>query len=142
MTDVPPPPPPASGYGATGQPALPNPLVSYWKKVVLENYANFEGRARRSEYWWFTLANVVVFVALFILGAISNVFLILLFVYWLALLVPSIAVAVRRLHDTDKAWYFILLGFVPFVGGIILLVLMVLDSTSGANQWGVSEKYP
>jgi uncharacterized membrane protein YhaH (DUF805 family) len=142
MTDVPPPPPPPANYGGAGQPAMSNPLVGYWKRVVLEKYADFTGRARRAEYWWFTLANLIAFIVLFILLAIAKIFVVLLVIYWIALIVPSIAVTVRRLHDTDKAWYFILFGLVPFVGGLIVLVFMVLDSTSGANQWGVSEKYP
>ena len=143
MTDVPPPPPPATyGGGGVPQPALPNPLIGYWKKCVLENYANFQGRARRSEFWWFALANVVVFIALFILGAIIKPLIFLAFIYWLAMIIPYIAVAVRRLHDTDKSGWFYLLGLIPFVGGIILLIFFVTDSTRGTNQWGTSEKYP
>ena len=68
MTDIPPPPP--SGYGAAGRPALPNPLVNYWKKVVLENYANFDGRARRAEFWWYFLANLIISVVLNIIDAV------------------------------------------------------------------------
>ena len=61
MTDVPPPPPPANyaGGGGTPQP-MANPLIGYWKKVVLENYANFDGRARRAEFWWYFLANLII----------------------------------------------------------------------------------
>jgi uncharacterized membrane protein YhaH (DUF805 family) len=62
--------------------------------------------------------------------------------YALAVIVPSLAVTFRRLHDTDKSGWWILIALVPFVGGIILLVLMCIDSTRGVNQWGVSEKYP
>ena len=67
MTDVPPPPP--SNYGGAGQPALPNPLISYWKKVVLENYTNFTGRARRAEFWWYFLANLIISIVLNIIDA-------------------------------------------------------------------------
>jgi uncharacterized membrane protein YhaH (DUF805 family) len=143
MTDVPPPPPPPSyGGGGAPPPALPNPLISYWKRVVLEKYADFSGRARRAEYWWFTLANIIAVLVLIILVAIAKIFWVLYILYLLALIVPSLAVTFRRLHDTDKSGWWILIGLVPFVGGIILLVLMCIDSTSGANQWGVSEKYP
>ena len=142
MTDVPPPPPPSSsGYGGAGQPALPNPLVSYWKKVVLENYANFRGRARRSEYWWFTLANVIAIVVLILLIAVAKIFWVLYVVYLLALIVPSIAVTIRRLLDSDKSGWWILIGLIPF-GGLVVLIFMLLDSTRGANRWGVSDKYP
>src|SRR5207302_6213198 len=130
-----------ANYGGPPQP-MSNPLVGYFKRVVLEKYADFSGRARRAEYWWFTLANVIVDVVLLILAAASNVFFVLLVIYWIALIVPSIAVTFRRLHDTDKSGWFILFGFVPFVGGLILLIFMVLDSTHGTNQWGTSEKYP
>jgi len=140
VTDVPPPPPPVP-YGGASQP-MSNPLVGYFKRVVLERYADFSGRARRAEYWWFTLSNAIVAIVLLILAAASKVFLVLLVIYWLALIVPSLAVAFRRLHDTDKSGWFILFGFVPFVGGLILLIFMVLDSTHGTNQWGTSEKYP
>jgi uncharacterized membrane protein YhaH (DUF805 family) len=144
--DVPPPPPPpppgTGGSGAPGSPPIGNPLVGYWKQVVLERYAQFTGRARRAEYWWFALANVICIVALLLLSGITKIFLVAYFIYLLALIVPSIAVAVRRLHDTDKSGWWFLIGLVPFVGGIILLVLMCIDSTRGANQYGVSEKYP
>ena len=145
MTDVPPPPPSGPGgnygYGGAGQPALPNPLVSYWKRVVLEKYADFTGRARRSEYWWFTLTNFIAQFVLILLIAVADIFWVLYVIYALALIVPSIAVTIRRLHDTDKSGWWILIALVPFVGGIILLVFMCIDSTPGTNQWGASEKY-
>ena len=139
MTDVPPPPP--SNYGGAGRPALPNPLISYWKRVVLEKYADFTGRARRSEYWWFTLANIIAVFVLAILIAVADIFWVLYVIYGLALIIPSIAVTIRRLHDTDKSGWWILIALVPFVGGIVLLVFMCIDSTPGTNQWGPSEKY-
>jgi uncharacterized membrane protein YhaH (DUF805 family) len=140
MTNVPPPPPTNYG-GGMGQPALPNPLVSYFKRVVLEKYADFTGRARRSEYWWFTLANIVAVIILLVLAAVSNIFWVLYAIYAIGLIVPSIAVTVRRLHDTDKSGWWIFIALVPFVGGIILLVFMCIDSTRGPNQFGPSEKY-
>jgi uncharacterized membrane protein YhaH (DUF805 family) len=143
--DLPPPPPPppsSPGSGGGGSPPVGNPLVGYWKRVVMENYAQFQGRARRAEYWWFALANIIVIVGLLVLMAAVKIFVIVYIGYVLAVLVPSIAVAIRRLHDTDKSGWFILVVFVPFVGGIILLVLLCIDSTRGANQYGVSEKYP
>lgn len=117
-------------------------LVEYWKKVVLENYANFSGRARRAEYWWFVLANVIVLAVLGILGARWTLFTVLYGLYALAVLIPSIAVAVRRLHDVDKTGWFILIGLIPIIGTIILLILYVTDSKPGTNEWGRSEKYP
>ena len=112
------------------------PMIENWKLVVLERYAKFDGRAGRAEFWWYALANIVVYVALLILAQITGLFLILYFLYALAMIVPGIAVAIRRLHDTDKSGWLMLIALVPFVGGIILLVFMILEGTSGPNQYG------
>lgn len=119
-------------------------LVNYWKQVVLENYANFSGRARRAEYWWFALANLVVYVALsLIIGGVSEgLGSLLSLVYYLGVLVPSIAVSVRRLHDVGKSGWFLLLALIPIVGAIVLIVWAATDSQRGSNQYGVSVKYP
>lgn len=123
--------------------------MKWYLKVVRDNYANFEGRARREEYWMFALFNVI-FVMLsyipFIAGAVmeSEALMmiggLLLFLYIVVLFIPSIAVAVRRLHDQGKSgtWYFI--GFVPLIGGIWFLVLMVTEGTHGPNQYGQDPK--
>ena len=117
-------------------------LVTYWKKCVLENYANFSGRARRAEYWWFALANAIVYLVLFALMRVSGVFVILYIAYGLAMIVPGIAVAIRRLHDTGKTGWMLLISFIPLVGAIILLVFFLTDSDKGTNAYGPSEKYP
>ena len=146
MTDIPPPPP--SGYGgAAAQPALPQPLVSYWKKVVFENYLNFTGRARRAEFWWYFLANLIITVVLNIIdaaiGSGSGFYGgILTGIYGLAVLLPGLAVGIRRLHDADKSGWWLLLVFIPIVGIIVLIVFWATDGTRGTNQYGVSEKYP
>lgn len=114
------------------------PLIENWKLVVLERYAKFDGRAGRAEFWWYFLANVIAYVALAILAQIATIFFVLYFLYWIALLVPSIAVGVRRLHDTDKSGWFMLLGLIPFVGGIILIVFCALQGTAGPNQYGAA----
>jgi uncharacterized membrane protein YhaH (DUF805 family) len=130
------------GGGPTTTPPVGNPLVGYWKQVVLERYAQFTGRARRAEYWWFALSSAIVGIVLSILGAASSIFLILYYVYALAVLVPSIAVGIRRLHDTDRSGWWLLIALVPFVGVIVLIVFLATDSTRGTNQYGTSEKYP
>jgi uncharacterized membrane protein YhaH (DUF805 family) len=130
------------GSNQSSDPPEGNPLIGYWKLNVLERYAKFDGRARRAEYWWFWLANLIVLIGLSILGRITAVFLILYFVYAVALIVPSLAVAVRRLHDTDKSGWFLLIALIPCVGSIIVIVFLATDSTRGSNQYGVSEKYP
>ncbi len=109
-------------------------------KSVFSNYAVFEGRARRSEYWYFFLLQLIVNVVVRILVNVSSVFSILAIIWALATLVPGLAVAVRRLHDTGKSGWFILLGLIPVVGGIIVLVFMVSDSLPGDNQYGPNPK--
>jgi uncharacterized membrane protein YhaH (DUF805 family) len=111
-------------------------LVESWKLVVLERYAKFDGRAGRAEFWWFVLANFLVYIALAILMQISSIFVVVYFVYGLATIVPSIALAIRRLHDTDKSGWMLLLGLIPFVGFILLLVFYIQEGTSGPNQYG------
>ena len=111
-------------------------LIESWKLVVLERFAKFDGRAGRAEFWWFVLANLIVVIALAILAGIADIFIILYFLYALAVLIPSIAVAIRRLHDTDKSGWFILLGLIPFVGFIILLVFYIQEGTAGPNNYG------
>ena len=139
--DTPPPPPATPGAGGQAAP-IANPLIDYWKRVVLENYANFQGRARRAEFWWFVLANIIISIGLSLLMAIASALIVLYIVFWLAMLIPSLAVGVRRLHDTGKSGWFLLLELIPLIGGIILLVFFATDSTAGTNQYGTSEKYP
>jgi uncharacterized membrane protein YhaH (DUF805 family) len=117
-------------------------LVENWKKVVLENYANFSGRARRQEFWYYVLANAIVSAILNILGQASSIFSILAVVYGLAVIVPGIAVGVRRLHDIGKPGILLLLALIPCVGFIILIVWAAQDSQRGPNEYGASPKYP
>jgi len=117
-----------------------------WFLEVLKKYAVFTGRARRKEYWFFYLFYIIfLFVLMFIdgmMGTLSETggmgILSLLFI--LALFIPSLAVTIRRLHDTDRAGWWFLIAFVPLIGGIWLLVLMVLDGTPGQNQYGPDPK--
>jgi uncharacterized membrane protein YhaH (DUF805 family) len=115
-----------------------------WILAPLKKYADFSGRARRKEFWPYMLVNYVIMLALytpFLAGGAENLALgLAFFVYTLAVIVPTIAVFVRRLHDVDKAgwWYFI--NFVPIVGGIILLVICIPEGTQGPNQFGPDPK--
>lgn len=119
-----------------------------WYLKVLKNYVGFDGRARRKEYWMFTLFNLIIMVALMALqmmatsiseGATMAVSL-LLMLYALGVLLPSVAVTIRRLHDIDKSGWWILIAFVPFVGGLILLVFEVMEGTRGDNRFGADPK--
>ena len=119
----------------------------YWMQQPLKKYADFSGRARRMEYWMFFLLNVGVSVVASILdgilgmsGMIGGVYGPLTVVAMLALIIPGIAVAVRRLHDQDKPGWWLLLVFVPIIGAIVLLVFMFLEGTKGDNQYGPDPK--
>lgn len=108
-------------------------------QTVIAKYADFTGRARRSEYWYWSLATFLVSVVLQVLNQASVLFNILGFVFALAVIVPSIAVGVRRLHDIDRAGAWLLLVLVPF-GVFVVLFWLVQDSQPGANQYGPSPK--
>lgn len=129
-------------------------MFNWYKKVVFENYANFNGRARRSEYWYFALCNFLITMVLYIPFVISirsaeydgmpptiaYVFLALILIYSIATLIPSLAVSIRRLHDIGKSGWNYLISIIPFVGPIILLIWMLTDSESGENKWGPNPK--
>lgn len=109
-----------------------------------QKYADFNGRASRSEYWWFVLLQFLIYLVLmFVTGGVMNyetgemnIIGIIIFLLALAIfLVPSIAVSVRRLHDIDKSGWFYLINLVPYVGGLIFLVLMVLPPKE-PNRFG------
>ncbi|MFM6323452.1 MAG: DUF805 domain-containing protein [Microcystis panniformis] len=111
-----------------------------WYLEVLKKYAVFNGRARRKEYWMFFLFNIIIaFVLDFVEGLVGSPGVIGL-LYSLAVLIPGIAVSVRRLHDTERSGWWLLIAFVPIIGDIVLLVFMVQDSKSGQNQYGANPK--
>ncbi|MBR8239027.1 DUF805 domain-containing protein [Burkholderia sp. AU42008] len=112
-------------------------------RAALNKYATFEGRARRAEYWYFALLTSVLSVAGQIVGAagrdaglITLLLLGVIFLVSLALIIPGIAVSVRRLHDTGRSGWFLLLALIPIVGGILLLVWMCSRGTEGPNRFG------
>lgn len=113
---------------------------------VFSQYAVFNGRARRSEYWWFSLATALVWAiaigatAFFLSQGASEAIAAVIFPSLiLVLFLPSLAVLVRRLHDSNKAGWWVLLGFIPF-GSFVLLVFTLLPSDSGSNEYGPSPK--
>ena len=111
-----------------------------WYLEVLKKYAVFSGRARRKEYWMFFLFNIIIaFVLGFVEGLVGGPG-VLGTLYGLAILIPGIAVSVRRLHDTNRSGWWLLIGFVPLIGAIVLLVFMVQDSKPGENQYGANPK--
>ena len=121
-------------------------------KSFFSNYVNFKGRARRSEYWFVTLFLVLINIATTIVDALlfgAAIDLLgpggglgLFGIVWsLAVLLPSLALVVRRLHDTDRSAWWMLMILIPIIGWIVLFVFTVLDSTPGENRHGISPKY-
>ena len=111
-----------------------------WYLKVFKQYADFNGRARRKEYWMFFLFNII---ASFILGAVDAAvgsYGALTGIYALVVLIPSIAVGVRRLHDTGKSGWMLLVVFIPVIGTIWLLILLIMDGTPEENQYGANPK--
>ena len=112
-------------------------FVTAVKTCILQKYMDFNGRARRSEYWWFMLfylgANFVCnTIDAFALGGLPIFGIIL----WLGLLLPSLGVAIRRLHDTDRSGWWLLIMLIPLIGVVVLIVFMCLRGTDGPNRFG------
>ncbi|OCG72524.1 DUF805 domain-containing protein [Gilliamella sp. Occ4-3] len=114
--------------------------MNWFIDCITKNYANFNGRARRTEYWMFILfATILTFIAIIIDKMIGSP-LVVTIILTLALILPNLAVTVRRLHDTSKSGWWVLLQLIPYIGGIIIFVFCVLDSTPGSNQYGENPK--
>jgi len=117
-----------------------------WYLEVLKKYAVFGGRARRKEYWYFTLFTVIVSILFSVIDAVigtSNIYLglgLLSGIYTLAVLIPSIAVSFRRLHDIGRSGWWILIALIPLIGVIVLLIFAIQDSQPGENQYGPNPK--
>lgn len=126
-------------------------MIEWYKKVVFENYANFNGRARRSEYWYYRLASTIIFLLFVVLGVVvyvatDNGPLViglaygLLMLYGLGTMVPSLAVSVRRMHDIGKSGWTIFVAMIPLVGPIWILVLLFTEGDRGENYYGTDPK--
>lgn len=121
----------------------------YWFLKAIRQYADFNGRARRKEYWMFTL-----FVALFALilyiplliamfnqwTGVATFLMVLYFLYSVGFFIPGLAVTVRRLHDVGKSGWFLFIGLIPIVGAFWLLILYLTDSMAGENEYGPNPK--
>ncbi len=123
--------------------------------MPIKRYADFEGRSRRKEYWMFVLFQVLLLVPVGIIlsllsapeaggdSTFGSIFLIVFGLIYLGVfMIPGIAVQVRRFHDQDKTGWLILLGFIPYIGSIVLLVFMCLEGTKGSNRFGPDPKDP
>lgn len=125
-----------------------------WMLLPLKRYADFNGRSRRKEYWMFVLLQVIVLLVLGVMFAIAAAVMgsdkgpgplawlvgAVMALVALALIVPSIAVSVRRFHDQGKSGWFYLISLVPYVGGLVVLVFMCLEGTPGPNEYGEDPK--
>jgi uncharacterized membrane protein YhaH (DUF805 family) len=120
-----------------------------WMLMPLMRYADFQGRSRRLEYWMFTLGVLVVAIVVGFLitmlgalggrssgGLFGGVGIVLLGLLWLALIIPSIALQVRRFHDQNLSGWFVLLNLIPYLGGLVVFVFMCLPGTRGPNRFG------
>jgi uncharacterized membrane protein YhaH (DUF805 family) len=117
-----------------------------WYFSVLKNYAVFEGRARRKEYWYFLLCNSIITALLLCIdvlfsgvtqdigtGLLTGFYNILMFI-------PALAVAVRRLHDTNRSGWWLLLLAIPVIGGLVIFIFMIQNSQVGTNDYGINSK--
>ena len=115
--------------------------IKNWYLEALQKYVEFSGRARRTEFWTFVLVNFCISIILSFLDATVGMgFGFIGTLFSLAILLPSIAVAVRRLHDIGKEGWWILIGLIPLIGWIILIYFYVQDSEAGPNAYGANPK--
>jgi uncharacterized membrane protein YhaH (DUF805 family) len=117
-----------------------NVFQEYFINVITRKYAVFQGRARRKEYWFFSLFYTLISIVLSILAQNSEVVSVVLLLYYLAAILPGMGLTCRRLHDIGRSGWWMLVILIPIVGTIVLLVWMCLDSQQGGNQYGPNPK--
>lgn len=117
--------------------------MNWFIDCITKNYVNFSGRARRTEYWMFQLFVFIIFMVLGFLGSfngtLNSIFFLIFCIFLIVIILPGLAVTVRRLHDTGKSGWWILISLIPF-GSVILLVFCLIDSMPGSNQYGANPK--
>ena len=119
-----------------------NTIIENFKDIITNKYAQFKGRANRAEFWQYVLVYFVISVAFSLLmslfsgvNALRMIFMILYVIAMLALLVPSLAVSVRRMHDIGKGGGWIFINLIPFIGSIWFLILAIKESEPGTNRF-------
>ena len=121
-------------------------MLMSWYIGVWKKFADFDGRARRKEFWMFLLFHCLASAVIAVVDAVVGGFVLRIGMgfftglYGLAAIVPCLALTVRRLHDTDRGGLWILISFVPLIGGVVLFVFMLLEGTSGGNRFGSDPK--
>ncbi|EGT3574040.1 DUF805 domain-containing protein [Citrobacter amalonaticus] len=112
-----------------------------WYLSVIKNYTGFSGRARRKEYWMFVLINMIICAVLNVIQSVIGMETpYISIIYSLGVLLPSIAVAIRRLHDTDRSGWWLLLSLIPVIGTIVIIVFLCQNGTAGNNRFGADPK--
>ena len=111
-----------------------------WFVKCLKNYANFSGRARRKEYWFFTLVQFIILVITQIIDAILSTDFVFYAIAALVLFIPSLSAAVRRLHDTGRSGWWFLIALIPLIGTILLIIWLATETKPENNQWGQPAK--
>jgi uncharacterized membrane protein YhaH (DUF805 family) len=116
--------------------------MEFYLNALKNKYMDFSGRARRQEYWMYALWNTILFLIVEIVASFlpQTAGTVLIVLYFLAVLSPSLAVLVRRLHDTNKSAWWLLIGLIPFAGAIVLIVFAILNGQPGTNQYGPNPK--
>ncbi|MER5964698.1 DUF805 domain-containing protein [Streptomyces sp. NPDC002057] len=110
-----------------------------WYIDVIKKYAVFSGRARRKEFWMFELFNIIIAIVLAVIGVALD-FSLLSTLYSLAIFLPSLGVTIRRLHDTNRSGWWVLIGLIPLVGAIILIVFAATEGDQHENEHGPNPK--
>jgi uncharacterized membrane protein YhaH (DUF805 family) len=111
-----------------------------WLTGPLKKYAEFSGRASRQEFWMWILSVALAYIGLFMLAMLEPVLGFVLMLGYLGTLIPHLAVGVRRLHDTNRSGWWLLISFVPLIGGIVWLVFLATPGTIGSNDYGPDPK--
>ena len=106
------------------------------KSVILKRFLDFQGRSPRSEYWWFFVFTIVLYLVTMAAMAILPILGIIFAIGFVVLIIPSLAVAIRRFHDIDKSGWWILVGFIPLVGFILMIYFFTQKGTEGDNRFG------
>ena len=121
-------------------------FITAYKSMFLK-YSEFSGRSRRSEYWYAYLANYILIIAFVILSALfsfsealATVMAVLCMLYTFVIIIPALALTVRRLHDTGRSAWWLLIALVPYIGELVLLIFTLLDSQPGTNKYGKNPK--
>ena len=112
-------------------------LIDAYRRAIVENYANFSGRDNRPDFWWFVLANFSLSILISIVATAISVPVIGT-VYSLAVLVPGVAAAVRRLHHTDRTGWWLLLLLIPIIGAVVVIVFLATPGHTTSNRYGTA----